>query len=109
MRTRATTTRNTCDRVAIRANRQGRTRYAFGVYYVRTSTIGLRYQRELASQRPAHEDYICRTLLHEVTHWAQYLYLDRDQWPTKGMMRGVPPSKRIVERMAEEIARTWQE
>ena len=103
----ATKTRSTCDRVAIRANLTRRHRYASGMYYVRTSTIGLRFMPRLAQEHPRHEDEICRTLLHEVTHWAQYLFLDRAQWPTRSMLRDIPPSVRVVERMAEEMAQTW--
>ena len=112
-RTPAFKTRTTCDRVAIRKNRHQYNTYVIGKYFTRTSTIGLRLQPDgaikLSLKREEDADTIvAKTLLHEVTHWAQYLYMDRYQWCecSRGW-QGIPHGQRLLEKIAEEIAQTW--
>lgn len=107
-RTKALTTRATCDRVGIRKNNSytNSKHYYFGRYYPKSGTIGLRLLPHDRSWR--YEGVVCETLLHEVTHWAQYLFLEREEWyDVSDGWQGIPHPERLIERMAEEIARTW--
>ena len=94
-----------CD-VQIRKNTistsNGVIRYRYGRYYVRTSVVGLRMPNHAVLNNPdTYEATIIRTLLHEINHWASYLYMDRADWYSASRgWKGIPHDDRLIEQIA---------
>ena len=113
MKTESWKTRPTCDRVHIRKNNStNRKKYHTGRYYARSSTIGLRldaYNVRKMEKIIDIETQIAKTLLHEVTHWAQYLFLIRSDWYSmSASWDNITHNERVVEKMANEISESWE-
>jgi hypothetical protein len=87
-------------------------RRPLGCYHPTTSKISLCLLGKAIDRQHISDDMVekmvVHTLVHEVTHWAQYLMLDRAQWGKIGAtLRAAGLRRRhdlLVERMATEVA-----
>lgn len=105
MKTKATKTKDQPE-VRIRACPGRSGFYHPGAYYSRTSTIGLRLEKNTIEKKNMTDDQIegkiLNVLLHEVNHWATFLFLDRLGWVQVSHAMGYRKhSERMVERIAE--------
>lgn len=97
-------TKDFCD-VHIRKNTistyNGITHYRHGMYFPRTSIVGLKMPAYECLNHPDFENRILETLLHEINHWATYLFLDRADWILMARgFRGRKHDDRLVEKIA---------
>ena len=106
MTVRAKKTKDYCDiqiRKCGRFNPETQVYDSCGAYYPLSSVIGLRLEKTEYDINPDRwEEEIIQTLLHEVNHWASFLFLKRRDWERIAIScLGVSQDDRLIEKIAD--------